>query len=151
MMNILKKIFKRTKNILFYLACGNLFKRKKIEERRRMEFWKERTEDIKRTIFYGQFIKEGDLVFDIGANMGERAKVFVNLGATVVGVEPQPICIDFLKIMFKKKKGFNWSARLSVQNLVMLRCISAIFQYYQQCRGTGLMRCRKVDVSRNLM
>jgi FkbM family methyltransferase len=40
--------------------------------------------------FYGQFIKPGDLVFNIGANVGIRTPVFLELGAQVVAVEPQP-------------------------------------------------------------
>jgi hypothetical protein len=32
--------------------------------------------------FYSWFIKEGDLVFDIGANYGNRVKAFLQLNAT---------------------------------------------------------------------
>jgi FkbM family methyltransferase len=39
--------------------------------------------------FYSQFIKKGDLVFDVGANVGSRSKLFLNLGAKVVAFEPQ--------------------------------------------------------------
>lgn len=35
-----------------------------------------------------EFIQEGDLVFDIGANQGNYAKKCVALGATVISVEP---------------------------------------------------------------
>lgn len=38
---------------------------------------------------YRRWIKPGDLVFDIGANVGERVKVFRQLHAEVVAVEPQ--------------------------------------------------------------
>lgn len=40
--------------------------------------------------FYGQFIRPGDLCFDIGANIGEKTEIMLALGATVVSVEPQP-------------------------------------------------------------
>ncbi len=40
--------------------------------------------------FYSQFIRPGDLVFDIGANRGDRTEVFVQMGARVVAAEPQP-------------------------------------------------------------
>jgi len=43
--------------------------------------------------FYSQFVGKGDLCFDIGANIGNRTKVFLKLGATVVAVEPQDICM----------------------------------------------------------
>ena len=42
--------------------------------------------------FYAQFVGPGDLVFDVGANMGNRTDVFQDLGATVVAVEPQAAC-----------------------------------------------------------
>ena len=38
--------------------------------------------------FYSQFISQGDLVFDIGANRGDRTELFVQMGARVVAVEP---------------------------------------------------------------
>ena len=33
--------------------------------------------------FYSQFISSRDLVFDVGANVGSRSKLFLNLGAKV--------------------------------------------------------------------
>jgi FkbM family methyltransferase len=42
--------------------------------------------------FYSQFVGPGDVVFDVGANMGNRTDVFQDLGATVVAVEPQATC-----------------------------------------------------------
>ena len=39
--------------------------------------------------FYSQFIKPGELCFDIGAFVGEKTKVFLELGASVIAVEPQ--------------------------------------------------------------
>lgn len=53
--------------------------------------------DQKMFEFYSQFIKPGDLCFDIGANMGNRTKVFLKLGATVVAVEPQGLCMKILR------------------------------------------------------
>ncbi len=46
--------------------------------------------------FYGQFFRKGDLVFDIGANVGEYAETFSSLGATVVAAEPNPSCCESL-------------------------------------------------------
>jgi FkbM family methyltransferase len=48
-------------------------------------------------IFYGDFIKSGDLVFDVGANFGNRVEIFVALDAKVVAIEPQFKCVRFLK------------------------------------------------------
>lgn len=39
---------------------------------------------------YRQFVHPGDLVFDIGAHLGDRAVAFAALGARVVALEPQP-------------------------------------------------------------
>jgi FkbM family methyltransferase len=38
--------------------------------------------------FYGQFFQEGDLVFDVGANLGEYSEILAGEGARVVAVEP---------------------------------------------------------------
>jgi FkbM family methyltransferase len=45
-------------------------------------------------------MRPGDVVFDIGANMGDRVAVFHELGARVVAVEPQPACIERLRERF---------------------------------------------------
>jgi FkbM family methyltransferase len=42
--------------------------------------------------FYREFISPGVLVFDVGANVGNRTELFVELGAEVVAFEPQPSC-----------------------------------------------------------
>jgi len=47
--------------------------------------------------FYGQFIQPGDLCFDIGAHVGNRLWAWTGLGARVVGVEPQPLCMKLLR------------------------------------------------------
>jgi FkbM family methyltransferase len=47
--------------------------------------------------FYSTFLHPGDLVFDIGANVGDRVDVFLRLGARVVAVEPQAHCVETLR------------------------------------------------------
>lgn len=47
--------------------------------------------------FYAQFIRPGDLCFDIGAHVGNRLLVWSRLGARVVAVEPQPLCLALLQ------------------------------------------------------
>jgi FkbM family methyltransferase len=47
--------------------------------------------------FYRQFIRPGDLCFDIGAHVGDRLAHFLGLGARVVAVEPQPRLMAGLK------------------------------------------------------
>jgi FkbM family methyltransferase len=46
--------------------------------------------------FYAQFVRRGDLCFDLGAHVGDRIKAFSRLGARVVAVEPDPVCADLL-------------------------------------------------------
>jgi FkbM family methyltransferase len=39
---------------------------------------------------YAPFVHEGDLVFDVGAHLGDRSVAFAALGARVIALEPQP-------------------------------------------------------------
>jgi FkbM family methyltransferase len=50
--------------------------------------------------FYSQFLKPGDLCFDVGANVGNRTEIFVELGAKTVCFEPQEVCLDRLHQLF---------------------------------------------------
>jgi FkbM family methyltransferase len=52
--------------------------------------------------FYRQFIRPGDLCFDIGAHIGDRSALFLKLGARVVAVEPQPRLMAVLRHRFGK-------------------------------------------------
>jgi len=47
--------------------------------------------------FYAGFVRRGDLVFDIGANVGSYSELFCELGAKVVAVEPNPQCCQSLR------------------------------------------------------
>lgn len=57
-------------------------------------------DDDARRGFYAALVGPGDLVFDVGANVGNRTKVFLRLGARVVAVEPQPACASLLDEAF---------------------------------------------------
>jgi FkbM family methyltransferase len=50
--------------------------------------------------FYGQFLRPGDLGFDVGAHVGNRIRAWRSLGARVVAVEPQPDLVRVLRILF---------------------------------------------------
>jgi FkbM family methyltransferase len=39
---------------------------------------------------YREFLRPGDLAFDVGAHVGDRTRCFARLGARVIAVEPQP-------------------------------------------------------------
>ncbi len=49
---------------------------------------------------YARFVKPGDLVFDIGAHVGDRVAAFRRLGARVVAAEPQPALVRTLRILY---------------------------------------------------
>ncbi|MDZ4791574.1 MAG: FkbM family methyltransferase [Hyphomicrobiales bacterium] len=49
---------------------------------------------------YAQFVKPGDLAFDIGAHVGNRVAAFLALGARVVAVEPQPAAFRVLRRLY---------------------------------------------------
>jgi FkbM family methyltransferase len=46
---------------------------------------------------YGEFIRPGDLCFEIGAHVGNRLQAWRTLGARVVAVEPQPLLMQTLR------------------------------------------------------
>jgi FkbM family methyltransferase len=53
--------------------------------------------------FYGGFVRRGDLCFDIGANLGQKTSLFLDLGARVIAVEPQPSCLKILRRSFGRR------------------------------------------------
>ncbi|KIN71088.1 FkbM family methyltransferase [Sulfitobacter guttiformis] len=57
------------------------------------------------------FVSSGDLVFDIGAHVGDRTASFLRLGATVVSLEPQPRVFRALRLIH----GRNPQATLRAQ------------------------------------
>lgn len=48
---------------------------------------------------YAQFVAPDELVFDIGAHVGDRISSFRRLGARVVALEPQPILMRALRLI----------------------------------------------------
>lgn len=51
---------------------------------------------------YQTVVRPGDLVFDIGAHLGEHAAHFLALGARVIALEPQPACHHTLEVLRDK-------------------------------------------------
>jgi FkbM family methyltransferase len=58
--------------------------------------------------FHQALIKEGDLVFDIGANVGDMTGLYLELGARVLAAEPQEACVRILE------KRFGRNPRVSI-------------------------------------
>ena len=53
---------------------------------------------------YARFVRPGDLVFDIGAHVGDRVASFRRLGARVVAAEPQPAAAKVLKLLYGRNR-----------------------------------------------
>lgn len=57
--------------------------------------------------FYSGFIFSGMKIVDVGANVGNYSQLFLNFGATVIGVEPQTYCQEILKTRFRGNTNFK--------------------------------------------
>ena len=56
---------------------------------------------------YAQFVGPGDLVFDVGAHVGNRVRAFASLGCRVVAVEPQPDFAGVLRTLFARSAAIE--------------------------------------------
>lgn len=102
---------------------------------------------------YSQFINEGDLCFDIGANLGNRTEIFLRLGAKVVAVEPQLTCIQQLRKKFKKNERVtlimkalgekSGEAELMVSNAHILSSLSE--EWIDSVKSSGRFSDKKWD------
>lgn len=59
---------------------------------------------------YGHFVSPGDLVFDIGAHVGDRVASFRRLGARVVAVEPQRAMVRALRLLHGRDRSVTIEA-----------------------------------------
>ncbi|HZF78037.1 MAG TPA: FkbM family methyltransferase [Acetobacteraceae bacterium] len=62
--------------------------------------------------FHARFLAPGELGFDIGAHVGDRAASFLRLGARAVAVEPQPRLRRLLRLMLGRCPRFSLEATL---------------------------------------
>jgi FkbM family methyltransferase len=54
--------------------------------------------------FYSHFIRKGDLCFDVGANIGDKTKIFLELGAKVIVIEPEERSLRCLGERYRDNK-----------------------------------------------
>lgn len=54
---------------------------------------------------YARFLKPGDVAFDIGSHVGDRIDSFRRLGASVVALEPQPLCARAIRALYAGDAG----------------------------------------------
>jgi FkbM family methyltransferase len=71
-----------------------------IMRRFRPKYYESRAVRAKREAFYRQFVNPDDIVFDVGANHGNRTETFLALGARVVAIDPQAECVGILRRRF---------------------------------------------------
>jgi FkbM family methyltransferase len=71
-------------------AYQSVFDRTKLAQRKAM------------LALYGQFVPNGSLVFDVGANKGTYVEMFQELGARIVAMEPNPALHERLNILAQR-------------------------------------------------
>ena len=81
--------------LIFDLKLKYIPNKRQKEDNRKKEL-----ENIQRREFYSSFIKPNDLCFDVGANMGNRVRPLLDIGARIVAVEPQKTCQKYLKYKY---------------------------------------------------
>lgn len=57
--------------------------------------------------FFSQFASPGELVFDVGANVGKITKIFLDMGMEVVAIEPQDECVNILDSNYGKNENLT--------------------------------------------
>ena len=82
------------------------YESKRRQEQKRVQK-EQRDLETKKLLFYSQFVPGSSLCFDIGANVGNRTKLFLLLGAHVVAVEPQEDCAHRLNTIFGSNRRFR--------------------------------------------
>lgn len=50
---------------------------------------------------YSKLIRPGELCFDVGAHLGNNTEAFLRIGARVISIEPQQLCIRKLEERFR--------------------------------------------------
>ena len=63
--------------------------------------------DTSQRAFYSTIIGPTDIVFDVGANVGQRSRIFSELARLVVAFEPQAECLRHLRSRFKFKRNIE--------------------------------------------
>ena len=92
-MGLLEKLLRPTP---FYNSYKRFTQKQLEKEQEKLE----KTLHPLRVKFYKQFLKPSDIVFDIGANVGNRVASFLECDAKVIAVEPQPDCVRILTNKF---------------------------------------------------
>ncbi len=93
---------------------------------------------------YARFVQRGDLVFDIGAHVGDRVASFRRLGCRVVAVEPQPALVKTLKLLYGR------SADVAIEAVAVGRTAGMIEMMINADNPTVSTASRQfIDAARN--
>ena len=88
-------VYYRLKNSYAYDLYWRAADRRLIDRRNReLQFY--------RSLLNG--FRQGDLIFDVGANVGDKTDVFLRLGARVVGVDPDQANLEILRGKFLRHR-----------------------------------------------
>lgn len=68
-------------------------------------YYGRKSRSTEKDALYREFVKPGDLVFDVGAHVGDRVGSFRRLGARVIAVEPQPALAFTLKALYGRDRN----------------------------------------------
>src|SRR5215470_19406712 len=86
-------LYERIRASWLYDLYWTMTDRKVIDDRQReLEFYRRLLDGF----------REGDLIFDIGANHGYKTDIFLRLGAKVVAIEPDKSSQQVLEQKFRK-------------------------------------------------
>jgi FkbM family methyltransferase len=88
-------IYQRVKTSFVYDLYWRIADRRLIDDRNKEV-------DFYRTLLHG--FRKGDLIFDVGANDGTKAAVFLRLGARVVAIEPDEANQEVLRDKFLRHR-----------------------------------------------
>lgn len=97
-------MFKKIIKSILPAKLLNFFVEKKNEAKSKADKMQEENSEefILRKNFYAQFLKKGDIYFDIGANYGNRISPIEKLEmGLIVAVGPQKKCCDYLRKKYK--------------------------------------------------
>lgn len=73
-------------------------------------YYGDRKRELAMDRLYGNFIRSGDLVFDVGAHVGDRVASFRRLGARVVAIEPQRSMVRALRLLHGRDRSVTIEA-----------------------------------------
>jgi FkbM family methyltransferase len=102
---------------------------------------------------YSRFIAPGDLVFDVGVNLAQKALAFAKCGARVIAVEPNQLCFPTIRREMKGKDYVLVPKALAAQpgqmilNVVGTESTASLRTDWQPLKEHGNCRQMPVEVT----